>query len=170
MTIEVRQARPEEYEEAGRVTAMAYREFVPAGNEDWQAYLRRIADVAERARRTTILVAAEGGRILGSATLELSTRTDPDGDRPLRPEEAHVRMLGVDPDARRQGVARALMDACLELAGRAGKTLLTLHTTGRMRAAQGMYESLGFERGEDRVFPDGFVLLSYSKTVAPPAD
>ena len=123
--------------------------------------------MAERARRTTVLVALDGGRILGSATLELSTRTDPDGDRPLRPEEAHVRMLGVDPAARRRGVARTLMDACLETAGRAGKTLLTLHTTGRMRAAQTMYESLGFERGEDRAFPDGFVLLSYSRSIPP---
>jgi len=26
-----------------------------------------------------------------------------------------------------------------------------------------MYTSLGYERSEDRVFPDGFVLLGYSK-------
>jgi hypothetical protein len=26
-----------------------------------------------------------------------------------------------------------------------------------------MYEKLGYERGEDHVFPDGFVLLSYGK-------
>jgi hypothetical protein len=32
-----------------------------------------------------------------------------------------------------------------------------------MRAAQAMYEALGFERMEDRVFPDGFVLLGYQK-------
>jgi hypothetical protein len=28
-----------------------------------------------------------------------------------------------------------------------------------------MYESLGFERGPDEVFPDGFVLLSYAKRI-----
>jgi hypothetical protein len=32
-----------------------------------------------------------------------------------------------------------------------------------MRAAQAMYEALGFERMDDRVFPDGFVLLGYEK-------
>jgi hypothetical protein len=32
-----------------------------------------------------------------------------------------------------------------------------------MAAARRMYERLGYERGEDRVFPDGFVLLSYTK-------
>jgi ribosomal protein S18 acetylase RimI-like enzyme len=45
----------------------------------------------------------------------------------------------------------------------AGKTFMTLHTTQRMRAAQSMYERLGYERQEDRIFPDGFVLLSYRK-------
>ena len=30
-----------------------------------------------------------------------------------------------------------------------------------------MYESMGFERLPDRVFPDGFVLLSYEKAIPP---
>jgi ribosomal protein S18 acetylase RimI-like enzyme len=72
-------------------------------------------------------------------------------------------MLAVHPAHRRRGVARALMAACEEEARRRGRRLLTLHTTQRMRAAQRMYEALGFERGPDRVFEDGFVLLSYSK-------
>jgi ribosomal protein S18 acetylase RimI-like enzyme len=72
-------------------------------------------------------------------------------------------MLGVDPEARRRGVARMLMDASMDEARRAGKRRLTLNTTQRMRAAQAMYEALGFERMEDRIFPDGFVLLGYQK-------
>ena len=164
MTIEVREALPEEYPEAGAVTALAYREFARPGEDDWHEYLDRIADVAERAQRTTILVAVEGGRILGSATLELIDRVEEEG-RELDREEAHVRMLGVDPAARGRGVARALMEGCFEMARGAGKTFVTLHTTARMEAAQRMYESLGFERSEDRVFPDGFVLLSYRRKI-----
>ena len=160
MTIEVRAARPQEYEEAGAVTARAYREFAPPEDSDWDGYLARIADVRERARRTTVLVAVEDGRILGSATLELEGRTE-DDDEPLPPAEAHVRMLGVDPSARRRGVARMLMEGCLASAREAGKKRITLHTTERMTAAQRMYESMGFERAPDRVFPDGFRLLGY---------
>ena len=74
-------------------------------------------------------------------------------------------MLGVDPAARARGVARALMEASEARARAAGKTFMTLHTTQRMQAAQSMYERLGYERLEDRVFPDGFVLLSYTKTL-----
>jgi len=72
-------------------------------------------------------------------------------------------MLGVDPGARRRGVARRLMAEVEIRARAAGKTRITLHTTQRMRAAQTLYEGLGFERSEDEVFPDGFVLLGYTK-------
>jgi ribosomal protein S18 acetylase RimI-like enzyme len=163
--MEVREAVPEEYAEAGRITAEAYREFIRPGEQDWERYLLRIADVASRAGETTIMVAVEDGRVLGSLTLELEGRVR-DGDeeqRPLDPEEAHIRMLGVDPSARARGVARALMAASEARSRAAGKTFLTLHTTMRMEAAQAMYERLGYHRSEDRVFPDGFVLLSYRK-------
>jgi ribosomal protein S18 acetylase RimI-like enzyme len=168
MAIEIREARPEEYEEAGKVTALAYREFVPAeGGDDWEGYLGRMADIAERAERTRILVAVEDGGILGTVTLELDGRVgDWDGDPPLRPGEAHIRMLGVDPAARARGVGTRLMAACEARARAAGKTFVTLHTTRRMDAAQRMYERLGYERTEDHVFPDGFVLLGYRKELS----
>jgi hypothetical protein len=37
----------------------------------------------------------------------------------------------------------------------------------RMKIAQAMYERMGFERLEDQVFPDGFVLLSFEKAISP---
>src|SRR5262249_52341258 len=122
-------------------------------------------DVADRAERTTILVAVEDGRVLGTVTLELDDRTDRGGGaneaKPLEPGQAHVRMLGVAPEARGRGIGRLLMDACVEQSRRAGRTVLTLNTTERMKAAQAMYESMGFTRTPDEVFPDGFVLMGY---------
>jgi ribosomal protein S18 acetylase RimI-like enzyme len=165
MPIEIREATPDEHVPAGEMTAAAYREF--ARGEDWHRYLGMIADVPSRADRTTILVAVDEGNIVGSATLELEGRTE-DDDPPLGPGESHIRMLGVAPDARRRGVARALMLACIDRAREAGKTFMTLHTTPMMEAAQRMYESLGFVRGVDRVFSDGFVLLSYRKELREP--
>lgn len=161
--IEVRAVRQEEYEGAGRVTARAYEEFVRPGEDGWDAYLGRLADVAGRAGRTLVLVAVEDGRILGSATLELEARV-PGGEReaaPLPPGEAHLRMVGVDPEARGRGVGRLLVQACVERAREAGKSLLTLNTTPRMWAARRLYESMGFRRRPDQVFEDGTRLLSY---------
>jgi GNAT superfamily N-acetyltransferase len=167
MGFEVRPARPEEHDEVGRVTALAYREF--AEGESWDRYLERIADVDARAHVGVVLVAVEDGRILGSATLELDARIE-DDDPPLRPDEVEVRMLGVHPDERGRGVARAIMDASFAWAATAGKTRMRLHTTRRMEPAQALYESMGFERLPDRVFPDGFVLLTYEKPIGPLPD
>jgi ribosomal protein S18 acetylase RimI-like enzyme len=162
MTIEVRPARPEEYDETGRVTALAYREFADGGS--WERYLELISDVGARADIAVVLAAVEDGRILGSATLELDRRIE-DDDPQLPPDEAEIRMLGVDPEQRGRGVAKALMDACFARAAEVGKTRMRLHTTQRMNVARAMYESMGFDRLPDRVFPDGFVLLTYEKPI-----
>jgi hypothetical protein len=55
------------------------------------------------------------------------------------------------------------MQECLRVARAEGKTVLTLNTTRRMQAARSMYESMGFSRAADEVFPNGFVLLSYAR-------
>jgi len=162
MTIEVRAVRPEEYREAGGVTAMAYREFAPPSSQDWQEYLRRIADVARRSGRALVLGAFRDGRALGTVTVELDQRIEGGHDRdPLDLDEAHIRMLGVDPEARGEGIGRLLMEAAIVEARRAGKRRMTLGTTERMMAAHRLYESMGFVRGPDQVFDDGFRLRTY---------
>ena len=65
MPIEIRPVRPEEHEAAGRVTALAYREFVD--NDDWDRYLDRIADIGSRAMQSQAAT--------GSAISPPSTRT-----------------------------------------------------------------------------------------------
>ena len=102
-SMEIREAREAEHAETGRVTAEAYRGLVRD-----QAYLSRIADVADRATRTVILVAVEEGSIVGSLTLELARRVNPNDD-PLEEHLAHIRMLGVLPEAQGRGIGRALM-------------------------------------------------------------
>ena len=159
--IEVRPVRPEEYAEAGEVTARAYREFAPPEMPEWQAYLTRIADVEGRAQRATVLVALVDGVIAGTATVELDQHIEDGWREAIAPDEAHLRMLGVDPDSRRRGAGRALMDATIALAKERGRTRLTLETTAQMTAAQHMYESMGFvARGRHEVRP-GLAFLSY---------
>jgi ribosomal protein S18 acetylase RimI-like enzyme len=162
--MEVREAREHEHDEVGRVTADAYRDLVRD-----ETYLDRIADVGDRAPRTQILVAVDAGAIVGSLTLELSTRVNADDD-PLEAHRAHIRMLGVAPAAQGRGIGRALMQEAERRAVAAGKTEMTLHTTERMTAAQAMYASLGYDRMADEVLPDGFVLLGYRKELGAASD
>ncbi len=166
MAIEIRTVRAEEFGDAGRVTALAYEELAPEASSPNRDYLDRIADIEARAGHAIVLGAFEGSRALGTVTLELSLRIPGGHPRPpLDPDQAHVRMLGVHPQARRRGIARALMERCLYEARKAGKRRVTLETTEGMTAAHRLYESMGFRRGVDLVFDDGFRLRSYELRV-----
>jgi ribosomal protein S18 acetylase RimI-like enzyme len=158
--IEVRPVHPDEYEEAGRVTASAWEPWDDPSYEGFSAYLR---DVAARATIAPVFVAVDDGSILGSVTLEMRERLPEFGQAraPLPPDEAHVRSLSVAPSARRRGVARALMVRCIEYARTNGKTIVTLNTGEENVPAQRLYESLGFRRGQDLLIRAGHCVRSY---------
>ena len=159
--IEIRPVRPSEHKAAGEATARAYREFVSSAGPRFAEYLDRIADIGGRADHTTVLMAAVDGEIAGSATLELDSRLSSSAE-PLAHDEAHLRMLGVSPQYRGRGIARLLVDACIETAREHGKRRLTLDTTPLMIAAQHLYSSMGFVADGERLTPDGTVLLGYT--------
>ena len=110
---------------------------LPFPMQEARAFWRDKALPAVARGQRRLLVARSGGRIVGSVQLDLATP----------PNQAHrgdVAKLLVHPDARRQGIARALMIALEALAAREGRWLLTLDTvTGA--AAEPLYLSLGFE-------------------------
>ena len=83
-----------------------------------------------------VLVARQGGRIVGTVQIDLSVP-------PNQQHRAEVLKLLVHPTARRQGIARALMIALEGVAQSERRTLLTLDTwTGS--AAETLYRSLGY--------------------------
>jgi ribosomal protein S18 acetylase RimI-like enzyme len=140
----VRPARPEELDAVGRLTVRAYAPFIPATSP----YRQRLADAADRAANATLLVAvgAEAGELLGTATLVL-------GDGPYAelagPGEAELRMLGVDPHARRRGAGAALVQAVLDRAAAGGARRILLSTMPEMAAAQRLYRRFGFRRAPE---------------------
>ena len=93
-----------------------------------------VPGVTARTRR--VLIARRDGRIVGTVQIDLATP-------PNQRHRAEVLKLLVHPDARRRGIARALMVAVEPLARAEGRTLLTLDTwTGR--AAELLYLSIGY--------------------------
>ncbi len=80
------------------------------------------------------------------------------GVRALRPGVGQIRRLWVDPAARGQGIARALMAGVEDAARELGLTDLRLGTGDRQREAVALYASAGWERvfvGQDgRPVPD----------------
>ena len=165
----IRPVRPDEYAAAGEVTAAAYREFAPPERPAWGPYLERIADVAGRAERTDVLVAVADGEIAGTATVEIDDHIEAGSPVPIAPDEAHLRMLGVHPRHRRQGIGRALVDASMTLAVARGRSRMTLETTEQMTAARAMYAAMGFTALGRREVEPGLVFLDYEKRLQSPS-
>lgn len=79
------------------------------------------------------VVARQDGNIVGYAGLWFAV------------DEAHVTNVAVDPDTRRQGVARALMLHLAEVAVERGCVAWTLEVRLSSYGAQRLYEEFGFE-------------------------
>lgn len=86
---------------------------------------------------------------------------DEENSTTLAPEEAHVRVLGVAPEAQQRGVGRILMSHCADVARQCGKSRLTLNTSLKNSSAQSFYESIGYTRLPDIELEDGSGLCSY---------
>jgi ribosomal protein S18 acetylase RimI-like enzyme len=110
--------------------------ILPFALAEAEAYWRRkvLPRVAEGS--LILLVAERDGRIVGSVQLDHDTPQN-------QPHRAEVRKLLVDPAARRQGIATALMATIEARAVALGRSLLTLDTrTGD--DAEPLYAGLGY--------------------------
>lgn len=144
--VEVREARPDEFGAIGDLTVEAYAALL--GADHLSDYRAELEDVAGRASSATVLVAVEGGAVLGSVTYV------PGPQSPLHefedPEAASIRMLAVAPAAQGRGIGHELTAACIALARSAERRRVVLYSTEPMVVARAMYERMGFVRDEGR--------------------
>jgi ribosomal protein S18 acetylase RimI-like enzyme len=144
---DVREARPEEWEAAGRVTYDAYAALPGAHLDDMYAHELRAAE--RRAKEAVLLVAVDDrGDVLGTVTY-VPDRSSPWAED-LRDGEAGIRMLGVSPTAQGRGLGAALTVTCVDRARAAGRAAVFMHSTPWMHAAHHLYERIGFERVPER--------------------
>lgn len=100
-----------------------------------EAFWRAVGPQIATGERVMLVARAEG-RIVGTASLLL-------GGLPNGRHRAEVAKVMVHPEARRRGIAAALMRAIEEAARQHGRTLLLLDTTTG-RAAERLYLGLGY--------------------------
>jgi ribosomal protein S18 acetylase RimI-like enzyme len=143
-------ADDDEADAAGRVVADAY--FSDGFREE--EYRSTLLDGRARARAATLLVAverterpAEAERVVGTVTYVVPGQPYAEVSRA---DEAEFRMLGVDPAGQGRGVGAALVQACIDRASGEGRTALVMCTEVKMRAAQRLYERMGFVRIPER--------------------
>lgn len=78
----------------------------------------------------------------------------------------YVRGMAVHPDARRQGVGRRLLDACVDYARDQGIDTLWLSTTTFLDASAALYETYGFRPAQGPADLRGTPLRSYELRLA----
>jgi len=98
--IQIREVLPGEYEDTGSLTQRAYAEYARPGDPLWDSCFGMLADVASRAVFAIVLVAVAGGRIVGTATVEL--------DRTIHPVIGAHAAISAPPRTRRRSAVTTL--------------------------------------------------------------
>lgn len=143
--MQIRDALPEEMDEAAAVLGAAYGEYAASmPPELWEGYRADIVDVRSRLYESELVVAEHEGNLVGTVTFY------PPGGRNGRsywPEEwAGIRLVAVHPDFRGKGIGRALTEECIIRARAIGAPTVGLRTSSIMSVAMALYKRMGFVR------------------------
>ncbi|MEI4769764.1 GNAT family N-acetyltransferase [Psychrobacillus sp. FJAT-51614] len=111
----------------------------------WEGYLEDIITSVDSPDVDKILVARDEQEILGTVQL-FETAEKAYAGHPLDIHAPFIRLLGVHPNARGRGVARKLLDACLDYAREKEAKSIYLFTGDSMVKAIRLYEYYGFVR------------------------
>jgi ribosomal protein S18 acetylase RimI-like enzyme len=163
-TFAIRAARPEEFDAVGELIVRAYVEGGHLPSTD-SRYAVELNNVADRARSAELLVAVEGGKVVGSVTI---ARYGGVYAELARRDELEFRMLAVAPEAAGRGVGRSLVQAVLDRAEADGCAHVVLCSLESMTIAHRLYLRLGFRRLPDRDWEPlpGVPLLVFSRETA----
>ncbi|MCG8356128.1 MAG: GNAT family N-acetyltransferase [Kiloniellales bacterium] len=151
--MEIRPAEPAERAIAAEHAAVAFREL-----RHWlslQAYRvleKEVRSATQLAEGGELLLAVEGREVIGSVVYFPPGSA---GHGLYPPDWAFIRALAVTPGRRRQGLGRALLEACLERAGQDGARALGVQISEAMVGARGLFGALGFQRVREVLSRDG---------------
>ncbi|HVO22237.1 MAG TPA: GNAT family N-acetyltransferase [Candidatus Margulisiibacteriota bacterium] len=149
----LRDARPSDRSAIEAITLAAYQQYAAAIPAYWEAYRQNILATLADVQTAEQIVAERAISIVGTVLLyPAGTVIDTPLGKPIRLPSPEVRLLAVEPAARRQGVGGALMHECSRRARASGARVLTLHTADFMQAAIRLYERFGFVRAAELDF------------------
>ena len=141
----LRDYQPADAEAIVRVALAAFAQFEPHYS-DWPLFSTHVAKMPELAETGEIIVAEDGGQIVGAVAY-----VGPQAPKAafFEPAWPVIRMLVVDPAARGKGIGRQLTEESLRRAERDQSPVIALHTTPIMTVALPMYLRMGFARVRD---------------------
>lgn len=142
ITIRLRDFESADAQRINDIAVAAFEQFKDAYT-DWPVFRSRISTMSALADAGEVIVAELEGEIVG-AVAYIGPGMEKASFFP--PEWPVMRMLVVAPEARGQGVGRALAEVCLVRATRDGADCFALHTSELMHVALPMYQRMGFRR------------------------
>jgi len=153
----IRNAKPNEFEEIGKLMVKVYSQLEGFPNESEQPdYYNMLANIGELTKKpnTELLVAVSSGGKIGGAVVYFSDMKfyGSGGTATKEQNASGFRLLAVDPSARGQGIGKLLSIECIRKAKEHQNSQVVIHTTKAMQVAWKMYENLGFKRSKDLDF------------------
>jgi ribosomal protein S18 acetylase RimI-like enzyme len=153
----IRDARTDEFTAIGLLLVEVYSGLagLPTPDEQPQYYelLANIGRLAEKPKARLLVAVAPQSELAGAIVyFGDMAHYGSDGIATCVKNASGIRLLGVSARHRNLGAGRALTQACIELARKAGHAEVILHTTLAMQVAWRLYESLGFVRSEELDF------------------
>ena len=156
----IRNADPSEFEEIGKLMVSVYSQLdgFPKPHEQ-PNYYKLLSNVGEFVAKpeTEILVATSTeGKLAGTVVYFGDIKYYGSGGTATQETNtAGFRLLAVDPATRGHGVAKLLVNECIQKAKTKNLKQVIIHTTMAMQTAWKMYEQIGFRRSEDLDFMQG---------------
>ena len=157
MKYSIRNVRTGELPAVGNLMVKAYSNLdgFPKESElpDYFELLRNVG-VLLKNPGTEILVAVSDSDEIGGAVVFIGNMRYYGAHNNIvnEPDSCGFRLLAVDPDKSRNGIATSLVHACIAKAKERNASSVIIHTTDPMKVAWRMYERLGFERSKELDF------------------
>lgn len=158
----IRPAKPEEFEEVGKVLVEAYQSLETfTSPEENPEYFKRLASIGKLTENplTELLIATPDQQKIAGAVVFFGDMQYYGGGGIAYQERdaAGFRFLGIDPAERGKGISKYLIEECIQKARHLNKSQMIIHSTKAMMVAWKMYERMGFRRSADLDFTKGKV-------------
>ncbi|MDN4495068.1 GNAT family N-acetyltransferase [Ureibacillus aquaedulcis] len=162
----IRDAIEGEFQQIKELRLQSYKEHarkIPEAH--WEALKQSILSDEETQEGVERIIADIDGQIVGTVVLFSPEIEAYKGLVERQLSHPELRMLAVSPKARGKGVAKALVQQCIDRSKEKGYKAMGLHTADYMESAVKLYTDMGFKRKPDYDFvplDDGIVVKAFS--------
>jgi ribosomal protein S18 acetylase RimI-like enzyme len=156
----VRNAKPGEYEEIGKILVNVYSRLdgfpKPSEQPDYYKLLSNIGEFINKPETELLVAVSSDGKIAGCVVYFGDMKYYGSGGTATAEQNTSgFRLLAVDHEARGTGAGKLLTNECIRKAKEKKHSQVVIHSTMAMQTAWKMYEKLGFLRSEDLDFMQG---------------